>query len=402
MIKFKDFLLNEDDEEPLKPTGHIEHLDDMILNYGADGVRKLLEFLNNIKKALTHEDKRRMSFSLKIDGAPSIFAGIDPEDGRFFVAKKSILNNIPKVYKTDEDIDADIVTPELNRKMKLALQYLPELQIKNIVQGDFLYDREDLKQEVIDGVHYITFQPNTIVYAVSKDTKAHAPKKIIKSEIGIVWHTMYEGSSLNDIQPMFNKQIMEKLKRSRNVWCIDAIIRDINGRIRFTQQEQEAYSREFFGIYSIAKNINVKVFDQMPNGLKESIKKYVNSRIKDRQFPVTAKENVTTLKSFLNDTENSKTIDFITKNEKEFVAFFDIYFATQRAKNIIMNKLENYTRLKTYLRIKTDDNLVKTRHEGYVVYDRVADIIVKLVDRLEFSYANFSPDVEKGWDRENS
>ena len=40
-----------------------------------------------------------------------------------------------------------------------------------------------------------------------------------------------------------------------------------------------------------------------------------------------------------------------------------------------------------------------TGAEGYVAIDKLKGNAVKLVDRLQFSYANFSPDVIKGWQR---
>ena len=37
--------------------------------------------------------------TVKWDGAPAIFAGIDPSDGKFFVAKKSVFNVRPKTLQ---------------------------------------------------------------------------------------------------------------------------------------------------------------------------------------------------------------------------------------------------------------------------------------------------------------
>ena len=124
------------------------------------------------------------SVSVKWDGAPAVFAGIDPNDGVFFVAKKGIFNKNPKVYKTAADVDAD-TSGDLADKLKLALKHLPELGIKGVVQGDFLYSSGDLERATISGQKYITFHPNTIVYAVPADSDA--AKEITSSKIGIVW-----------------------------------------------------------------------------------------------------------------------------------------------------------------------------------------------------------------------
>ena len=124
-----------------------------------------------------------MRVTVKWDGAPAIFVGEDPSDGQFFVAKKGIFNKNPKVYKTNADIDKD-TSGDLNNKLKKALRFLKPLGIKDVIQGDFLYDKDDLKKETIDGVDYIVFHPNTIAYSVPAESTL--AKKLLKSEIGIV------------------------------------------------------------------------------------------------------------------------------------------------------------------------------------------------------------------------
>ena len=89
-----------------------------------------------------------------IHNSPAIFAGIVPEGeknaGKFFVAKKGVFNASPKYYTSDADVDAD-TSGDLAIKLKLALKHLPALGIEGVVQGDFLYSREDIKEDVIDG-----------------------------------------------------------------------------------------------------------------------------------------------------------------------------------------------------------------------------------------------------------
>ena len=64
------------------------------------------------------------------------------------------------------------------------------------------------------------------------------------------------------------------------------------------------------------------------------------------------------------------------------------------AKLIIIDKMNQASKLKTFL--KTSKGYKLTGEEGYVAVDRKGNA-VKLVDRLEFSYANFSNEVIKGW-----
>ena len=176
---------------------HMEHLEDNILNAGVDGARQSIDYLRNLRDMLAGKSTGKVNVTVKWDGAPAVFAGTDPSDGKFFVAKKGIFNKNAKVYKSNADIDADIAAGDLNDKMKLALAELPKLGIKGVVQGDFLYSKEDIKTVDIDGEPHITFHPNTIVYAIPKKSKL--ANTILASRIGVVWHTTYRG---NDFESM--------------------------------------------------------------------------------------------------------------------------------------------------------------------------------------------------------
>ena len=67
------------------------------------------------------------------------------------------------------------------------------------------------------------------------------------------------------------------------------------------------------------------------------------------------------------------------------------------AKGIIVDKLNQAGSMPTFLRTKS--GFVTTSQEGYVVIDHMKGGAVKLVDRMEFSRANFSPEVIKGWQK---
>jgi hypothetical protein len=80
----------------------------------------------------------------------------------------------------------------------------------------------------------------------------------------------------------------------------------------------------------------------------------------------------------------------------ELVSVFHLYYGLQEVKNIIIKKLSSSGFVKTFL--KTKDGWEVTGQEGYVATDSLGKNSVKLVDRLEFSYANFNKDVIKGWE----
>ena len=214
-MNFEDFIeLNE-----AKNT-HMTHIEDRVIYGGVNGTREAIFALRDMRDMLG--GVKEGSVSVKWDGAPAIFCGEDPEDGKFFVAKKGIFNKNPKIYKTNKDIDDD-TTGELNKKMKLALQHLPSLGIKGVIQGDFLFGPGDISKQAIKGKKYLTFHPNTIVYAVPDGTPAAV--EIKRAKIGIVWHTSYIGNSFESMRASYGVDV-KNLRRSPNVWSQDAMLRN--------------------------------------------------------------------------------------------------------------------------------------------------------------------------------
>ena len=202
---------------------HLEHLEDEIINYGVDGGRAALNFLRSLRDMLAGAIRSSVNMTVKWDGAPAIFAGIDPEDGKFFVAKKSVFNVSPKLYKTDAEIDADL-SGALNSKFKIALAEFSKLGIAGVLQGDLMFT-DDVESDTIDGVTYHTFQPNTIVYAVPTDSDLG--KTIKKAKIGVVWHTTYTGDALQDMKASFGVNI-SSLNKPSSVWMDDATYKAVS------------------------------------------------------------------------------------------------------------------------------------------------------------------------------
>ena len=217
---------------------HLEHLEDEIINNGVAGGRAAINFLQSLRDMLAGSARSSINMTVKWDGAPAIFAGIDPSDGKFFVAKKSVFNVNPKLYKTNQEIDDDL-SGTLNEKFKVALKEFSKLGIKGVIQGDLMFTN-DISKETIEGVSYYTFQPNTIVYAVPVDSDLGRIMNTAK--IGVVWHTTYTGSSLPEMKASFGVDI-SKLSKPTSVWMDDASYKDVSGRATFTQKETDAVTK---------------------------------------------------------------------------------------------------------------------------------------------------------------
>ena len=272
MIRFKKFIAES------KNT-HMEHLEDNILNNGVIGTRDSINFLRALRDMLAGSSKSKINVTVKWDGAPAIFAGTDPTDGKFFVAKKGIFNKNPKVYKTNADVDAD-TKGDLNTKLKLALAEFPKLGIKGIVQGDFLYAKEDLKEVDIDGEPHVTFHPNTIVYAVPKASKLG--KEILGSKIGVVWHTTYRGTEFEKMSAAFGEEIASGLSKVKSIWSVDAVYKDLSGTANMTKKETDEVTKILSAAgkkFNTIKKETLNGISQNPDTLQK-VKTFVNSKIR--------------------------------------------------------------------------------------------------------------------------
>ena len=390
---------------------HMTHIEDKVLYGGVNGTRQAILALRSLRDMLKGEHKGRVS--VKWDGAPAIFAGTDPSDGKFFVAKKGIFNKNPKVYKTPAEVDAD-TSGDLAAKLKQALQYLPELGIKGVVQGDFLYSKADLKTEKIEGNTYVTFHPNTIVYAVPDNTPMS--KEIKASQMGIVWHTTYKGASFESMKASYGVDV-SKFKKSKNVWSQDAMLRDMTSMTMSKEDTEEVnkYLSEAGKIFNQISGSTLRELEKNRD-LAQLIEQFNNSFVRQGQMITNTQAHVAGLirfiqnkfKSEIDKLKSQKGKDrklqqmqefmkfFSTSNKNNLKKVFDLQKVIVLAKLKIINILSKLSKVKTFL--KTKNGFRTTDQEGYVAIDKLGGDAVKIVDRMEFSFANFSPDILKGWD----
>lgn len=178
---------------------HLEHLEDEMFNRGEAGVKEAIAFVKSLAEMLKGNAKSPVDVTVKWDGAPALFTGINPENGKFFVATKSLFNKTPKINYTNADIDANH-SGGLAEKLKVALANLKDLGITGVLQGDMLYTKGDLSAQTIDGESMVTFTPNTITYAVPAGSDLAG--KINSSQMGIVFHTTYNGDTIENLKAL--------------------------------------------------------------------------------------------------------------------------------------------------------------------------------------------------------
>ena len=389
---------------------HMTHIEDKVLYGGVKGTREAIFALRALRDMLS--GKSNSALSTKWDGAPAIFCGEDPNDGEFFVAKKGIFAKNPKIYKTDAEIDADM-SGDLASKMKVALAELPKLGIKGVIQGDFLYSKEDLETKTIDGVKYTTFHPNTIVYAVPYEQA----EEIRKSRIGVVWHTTYSGSDFENMKASYGVDV-SKFKKSKNVWSQDAMLRDVSGAT-MTAKETNDVNKLLSNSGKIFQKIAGSTIRELERNqeLAKLIEQYNNTYVRKGEIIPNSQKHVKGLIKWVKDkfqkeadkrkTEKGKKVQyeilkgyldfFSQKNQKNLVMMFDLQKSIVLAKLKLINKLNSINNIDSF--VQTKEGYKVTGAEGFVAIDELGGDAVKLVDRLEFSYNNFSADVLKGWDK---
>ena len=394
---------------------HMEHLEDLIFNGGVDGTRQAINFLRALRDMMAGTTAKPINATVKWDGAPAIFAGVDPKDGKFFVAKKGVFNVQPRLYKSQSEIrSAKELSPDLKRKFGIALSEFKKLGITGVIQGDLLFTKSDLKKAKIEGDDYITFHPNTIVYALPSGSDI--AKKVLKAKIGVIWHTKYTGDRLADMKADFTANIVGGLKKSASVFMDNATYRDVSGTATFTNDDTTQLTNILSSAGKIFRSVDATTLNAIAENddLKMRIKAFVNSKIREGESIGSPRAFVRDLVNYLMDyydaqieskkTERGKAparqkkqdMLKVSTQHNALVDIITIFKHIRDAKLMIIKKMDTTKAIPTFL--KTKDGYKVTEQEGYVAIDHVGNAI-KLVDRMQFSYANFSPEVIKGWQR---
>jgi len=394
---------------------HMEHIEEMIFNEGSAGARRAINSLRNLRDMLAGNSSQKVNATVKWDGAPAIFAGIDPSDGKFFVAKKGIFNVNPQLFKTQADINRGL-SGELRDKFTIALREFRKLGIKQgVFQGDLLFTKGDVDTVTISDEKMYTFHPNTIVYAVP--ATSGLGQRIRKASIGIVWHTSYSGRSLSTMKASFGKDITSKMRQVPSVFMDDATYRDVTGNAKFTSGETTKCTALISMAGKMLNTVSGDVLRMIATDeeLKQKIKTYNNTYVRAGEPFPNPQKHVRGLYKYIEEwydkeietKKQQKTKDQWIARKKavlgkvfgnvgDLTNIFSFMNIVIQAKQMIIDKMNKAGSLRTFL--KTRDGFRVTNPEGFVAIDKVEGA-VKLVDRLQFSYANFSPDILKGWQK---
>lgn len=392
---------------------HLEHLEDDILNNGSEGGKTSIAFLRSLGSMLSQGDKTKSTkVTTKWDGAPAIVCGIDPRTGMFFVGNKSVFNKTtPKICISDGGIDKFYPDSGLNSILKSCLKYLKTLGITEVIQGDLLFTENTKNTTTVGGKLCVTFTPNTITYAIPLDTALG--KRVKDAKVGIVFHTNYTGFAVPEMTAGFGVDV-SSYQGNPDVAVFSSDFNDASGSANFTAAEltkfkttvnmAEGSLRQASKFLDVMKGTDKFAFNTV-------FKTFFNTYIrKGTAIPSTNKvltdfanyytaildKEINSKKSAAGKKkwEDVKTngLKFIAANQKSIYMTVASYKNLTAAKLIVIRKLEQVKDIGTFLK---DGNGYKvTAPEGFVAIKNGRAL--KLVDRLEFSVANFTTD--KNWD----
>ena len=405
MRLFRDFLLTE------QKNLHLEHLEDEVLNGGVNGTRSAINFLQSLRDMLAGSSKSRVDVSVKWDGAPAIFVGINPENDKFFVGSKSVFAKNAKLNYSTSDISTNHAGG-LADKLKVAFEVLSPLRWNGIFQGDMMFTNNDLKKETIEDKPYVTFRPNTILYAVPYKSA----DSILSAKMGVVWHTSYSGKTMEDMTAKFGVTLSQ-IPKTKEAWMMDATYRDVSGTATFNKADTITITKILSNAGKMFQSLKPAVLSRIVEDepIRTLIKTFNNTKVKSGEKIKNTRQHTRGVIAFAYDklkkdvdkvkreqTKKAKQqvmdekMQFFRSNSSQLVKIFDMQNLLVDAKEMIIRKLEGAKGL-TQTFIKTNKGFKVTAPEGFVAVDRLAGTAVKLVDRMEFSMHNFT--AAKEWDK---
>ena len=413
-------LLDAELKEEDKNT-HLDHAEELVFMQGTEGIKRVVGTFTKLLNTLDG-DGGGDAITTKWDGSPAVFAGTDPEDGKFFVGTKGVFAQKAKLNKSPEDIetnhpdttknDEPVSKAGLRSKLNTSLEHLKDLGIEGVLQGDLLFTKGDLKQVNIEGKSHLAFKPNTITYVVPADSET--AKEMQAADIGIVFHTSYSGNSMDEMKATFGFDA-SKLRPSKNVWFTDARIKDVTGQVQLSKENSAKIRSAIKELSSMSVDANTfKALNQKIGGIElvNAIKAHANAPIRSGQAleqdaDKFAQEFLVALEQKFDDAvaklktgpegkagqaklaAKSQVSDIINNNKKQIADMYKAYLKTEAVKMMFQKKMKNIKAIDSFIE-QPDGSLKVTDPEGFVIVDHIGRAM-KIVDRLEFSAANFAP-----------
>ena len=291
---------------------HLEHPEDEILT----GNLSVLDWFS-----------ADSTISVKMDGAPAIVWGTNPQNGKFFVCTKAAFNRkkIRLCYNEDDIFTHFGGQPRVTQILIFCLEYLP--RTKQVLQGDWIGFGKGLD----------TFTPNTITYKFPE---------VVCQEIVICPHTIYSGA--DDIREMIAAPLSTKLKSTKK--CL------------FVQPEVELnpYREDLGDVCKFAKQMST-LCEFVSDKKASQIKKEINACIREQRV--------------VDENEIAEKCEC----DKYLISLWKLVSTIKDDLFLFIHELDE---------IECFINDEASFHEGYVINNKFGTY--KVVDRETFSYSNFT------------
>ena len=395
MLLFSDYKeQNLNEEKSLNK--HLDHIEDLMLLQGKDGLVLSIAFLRDIVESL-RTGTTGMGVSTKWDGKPAVVCGLNPENGKFFVSTKSAFSKTVKAYHTEAEVRAGIPIPDLANKLIDCLRHLPKIGIKGVLQGDLMFTSDTKKPITVDGIKCIGFQPNTILYTVP--VSSPIGQDVAKAKIGIVFHTAYSGKTMSGLSATTFNFNAKQLKKNADVWFTDPNVYDLTPAL-LKPNESAPMLTNISECEALAKVVAPFLTTLLARkDIMESLMPYINGTINGGLAQFTAKglslyvktrfeKDINKLKSEKGKEAKTETmnkaLNFIDAYEKQFTSLFTLHNKIANVKEMILTKLQSISQFGHFF--VDGDGIKPTDPEGFVIAR--SGRVVKLVNRLRFSRQN--------------
>ena len=397
-------MLIEDVLTEFKRT-HLEHIEDIIITDGFEGGKAVVEYFRGLLLTLKGTSSEAVKVSVKWDGAPAVVCGVNPDNGRFFVGTKSVFAQSPKINYTKRDIAKNHGTDDLGQKLLKCLVHLKKINMNGVYQGDLLFTDEDITRKNIDGKPHLTFNPNTITYAVPEQSELG--KQIDVAKVGIIFHTTYVGETLADMNASAGANI-EEFSKNSSVFFDNASYKDVSGSAKFTDDETKIFLAEIDKLESLLSRVprNLSNLFGANQDFVPFFQMYINFMVKEGQLPQNSTEFLQGFRKFYIDRmqqqisglKAQRALDlrqdkikqmpqFLAKLKIPLQNMLSFYKQVQRMKMFVLKKMNQAMAIGSFQ--QTENGLEVTEPEGFVAVDKTGNA-VKLVDRLGFSRRNLT------------
>lgn len=395
--------------EEVRKNVHQAHLEDLVL-LGKDDFNEIHNKIDLFEKTLEGEDVG-LNTTVKIDGAPAVvcwheFPGY-PNDS---VCLKSFISGPEKakVISSEEELRtgkyAD--SPKMLDMLSYCLELAKYIPSGEAWQGDCLFTKNTKEERKINGKNYITFLPNTIIYAFSEDNPGY--ENIKNADFGIAFHTIYTGTA-EDLNQSFRVDASE-LNLPSNIYVLSPVLHASTNKADYNIDKIRELEKDLKKVED--KLVNNPVYNDLVNN-KEFQTFWGTFENKNYADYKLYQINVDTLIDDLKDHLESRApkmskigvtrVSNLIENNKDILV--DIVKSLNIASQIKMllwhgfNNTAEFDYDSFYYNNETGE-YIPTTMEGVAMSDADGNI-VKIVDRPTFASNNRNQAFAKGFKHEN-